>query len=110
MCNSNVFFNYYSLDSDLAEGLSDDELDQTLSQIDLSVITASPNTSTSLPSASAASPRPASQNHASTPTTKKFRANWLQREQERVEREILEERIKMRQGEEKLRRMRNNVK
>ncbi|EFX65250.1 hypothetical protein DAPPUDRAFT_264952 [Daphnia pulex] len=49
-------------DSDLAEGFSeDDELDKTLSQIDFSVLTASPSTpsaSTSLPSTSTASPRP----------------------------------------------------
>ncbi|EFX69446.1 hypothetical protein DAPPUDRAFT_329067 [Daphnia pulex] len=66
-------------DSDLAEGFSEnDELDKTLSQIDFSVLTASlstPSASTSLPSTSTASPRPASPSLASTPTTKKFRAD-----------------------------------
>jgi hypothetical protein len=98
----------------LAEGISEeDELDKTLSQIDFSILTASlstPSASTSLPSTSTASPRFASPSLASTPTTTKFRADWLEQERERVEREIKEARIKMRQGEEKLRKWHNNVK
>jgi hypothetical protein len=94
-----MFF-FYFLDSDLAEGFSKGPSSPPLPACQ----------SPQLPSPAFLQPPPSrlTKLHQYA-DDKKFRVDWLEWERERVEREIVEEKIKIRQGH-KLRKLHNNVK